>query len=225
MRRNAYIRITGLVLVCAALSATTPVQAREGFYGVWYAGYSDADDHSFRFDPVTSVKTELDPGYGLAGGIGYDYGTFGGRFGARVEFELSYRENEVDVHTANTVSGPLPGSNGDPSTLAIMVNTFLDYPTQTAFTPYLGVGLGMANVHYTRYSSNLTGDVLDDDDDAFAYQFLAGTSYQLTEQIDLTADYRYFEVDKVEITTEAGLSTKSDFQTHNLFVGMRYRFP
>ncbi len=64
----------------------------------------------------------------------------------------------------------------------------------------------------------------DDEDTAFAYQFLAGVAYQMSPQLYLDLDYRYFATLRPEFKDATGTEFKSEYVTHNVTFGVRLDF-
>lgn len=218
------------LLTAAALAAisTSPALAdghsHSGFYGALHGGYTQSDDHDFNYTPAIGVDTELDAGYGVGAAVGYDFGKVQDNIGLRVEGEITYRENEVDTHDVSALGGNQPGSTGDLTSMAYMANGYLDFHNDTRFTPYVGVGLGLVDVEYDGYGIQAVPNVMDDSDMVFAYQFIAGAALELTEQLSLTGDYRYFGTDDLEVTTAAPNATETEYDNHSVMVGLRMKF-
>jgi OmpA-OmpF porin, OOP family len=72
------------------------------------------------------------------------------------------------------------------------------------------------------------GRTVDDNDNRFAYQGIAGVSYSVTPQWKVALDYRYFATLDPEFsaTTPGGASTKvdSEYSSHTVMLGLRYHF-
>jgi opacity protein-like surface antigen len=104
-----------------------------------------------------------------------------------------------------------------------MANAFWDIETGSPVTPYLGGGIGVANV-----SINDLGvfgiSVVDDDDTVFAYQFGAGIALELNPNMALDFGYRYFVTTDPEFTDNFGDKFESEYQTHNASLGLRIMF-
>lgn len=69
--------------------------------------------------------------------------------------------------------------------------------------------------------------VVDDKDDVYAYQLMAGAAFNLTESWSLTGEYRYFDtISKAELTLSNGIDfiESSDISAHEVRFGIRYWF-
>ncbi len=99
---------------------------------------------------------------------------------------------------------------------SIMLNAYYDINTGTKLTPYVGAGFGYANVEG---KLSIEGESDSVDDNNFAWQIGAGSSYALNEKILLDAGYRY--VDYGDFTKE---DVNVDTTAHELYVGARYAF-
>jgi len=207
---------TGM-LVSTAFAATGPYLSVQG-------GATWVQDADFDYDlpaPFSiSGESEFETGFNAGVSAGYDFGP------ARLEAEIVYRENDFDTLEA-TLSGfgpPLDGTfrgdvDGEVNSTSLMVNAFWDIENETPVTPYLGAGLGLANVE-------VDGDDFDKDDDTvFAYQFAAGIAVALTPNLSLDLGYRYFATDDPEFDDDlVGFSFETEYQTHNASLGLRLTF-
>jgi opacity protein-like surface antigen len=93
-----------------------------------------------------------------------------------------------------------------------MGNLLVDLPLSERVRPFLGAGMGLANVKIDRGFD-------DSDDTVFAYQAIAGLGFPLTHVTTLDLQYRYFA------TADADFDgTDVEYQTHNFFAGLRFDF-
>ena len=160
-------------------------------------------------------------GSGINSTVDFDTGalgaaTLGYKFGApRLELEFSYRGNNVDS---------IDGANGSgrTRTQALMTNLLYDFDLG-GFTPYVGVGIGGAAVKYKNVGP-FGAASLNDSDLVFAYQGIAGVGYQVTEQLGLFADYRYFATRDAGLTTSGGAGVDAEYAAHSVLVGLRWAF-
>ena len=197
---------TFAVALLAATMLTSFAQAAEngvtaGPYLSGQVGYNH---------PVGDDDT-LDNSASFSGAVGY-------RFNPNVclEGEVSYRKNDfgTDLDLGN---GPFDFS-GDTKVTTFMANAFYDFANASAFTPYIGGGLGLA--HGTAQASGSDGVFVvdaDESDNAFVYQLAAGVSYDLTNQFAVTADYRYLDTATFD-------DIGDDYRAHEIRAGARYTF-
>jgi outer membrane protein OmpA-like peptidoglycan-associated protein len=152
----------------------------------------------------------------VSGSVGYG---FESQF--RPEFEIAYRRSTVDK-----VSGTAASSgNGFYQSAAFMGNLLYDFDTRTGLTPYFGGGVGGALVSADKAGGVLAGTTLDSEEFVLAYQGIVGMSYEISERLDLTADYRYFGTIAPELKTVGGVNAgDTNYANHNFLIGLRYVF-
>ncbi|MEM9421352.1 MAG: P44/Msp2 family outer membrane protein [Pseudomonadota bacterium] len=132
----------------------------------------------------------------------------------RVEAEVSYLQHNVDMSRAFTLNSQDPDENdeallfdrtstigtdfdaivtdglGKVETKATFANGFMDLPWQQgAFSPYLGAGVGVAEVDVDYRPNGV--EVLNQSSTVFAYQFMVGADYSVGERFDWTMTARY----------------------------------
>jgi opacity protein-like surface antigen len=214
-----------VMVVFALVFITTSAQAADkGMYFSGNLGISLLSDSDVGPIPGVVSENSYEMGMKVGGAMGYDFGGF------RVEGEAAYRTNNADDETGNFIPGPLTGSV---SALSIMLNGYYDFHiTNSSWVPYLGAGVGMANVNYDM-GSTVSPVVLylDDSDTVFAYQFIAGAGYKISSNTTLTVDYRYFATKDPSVRAGAGLTATAcggacemEYQTHEFNLGARFRF-
>ena len=163
-------------------------------------------------------------GTGISGSVDTDMGwvgqlSIGRRYGNgfRSEIEAAYSDAYVD-----SISGAT-GAGGDISSLSAIINGLYDFKLEGPLTPYLGLGIGVARINYDGVTP-VGGSRIDDSDTVFAYQGIAGVSYDLGDDMALTADYRYFRTLDPGFRTDGGTSVDSEFGEHRIMVGLRWNF-
>ncbi len=157
-------------------------------------------------DSYDSGELSFDTGASLTGSFGYEFGN-----GFRTEVELGARANDIDEIS---VSGYGSGSvDGDVTAVSTMLNAFYDFMPKSKVSPFLGFGIGYANVVID------IDNLGDEDDNVFAYQGAAGISYAFNERFKGDLQYRYFATEDPKFD---GLD--SEYKTHNLMVGLRVGF-
>jgi outer membrane protein OmpA-like peptidoglycan-associated protein/opacity protein-like surface antigen len=186
----------------------------------WYAGLGAGVGFQESTDAVAagvSNNLSFDPGYVVSGSVGFG---FENQF--RPEFELAYRNSSV-----SEAKGPgAAGGTGNFNSIAMMANLFYDFDTRSGLTPYIGIGIGGAFVGADSAGSVFTGNTIDDQPFTFAYQGIAGFSYELSERVDATLDYRYFRTLEPDFKTGTGGVAVNDanYVNHSIMLGLRYVF-
>ncbi len=209
-RLTATFTTVAFLLALPFFAAAPALAAGEGVYLGLGAGVSFPQDSDVTGTGV-NVTADLDTGYSIIGAVGNSY-----RNGLRGEFELGYRG--IDV---GSVSGA--SASGDVDVFSFMINGYYDFKNKTKWTPYLGIGLGGANISADGVTPVSTSS-LDDSDLVFAYQGMAGLSYQVSNQLSLFTDYRYFATADPDFTLSNGTAVDSEFSDHRVMFGLRWHF-
>ena len=209
--RNFIAGLAGVALVAMVGTAATaegPAK-HKGFYVSGALGANWANDS----DVSGADSGEIDFDVNLVGAVavGYGYGN-----GLRMEGELYHRRSEAD-DLSGTALGGKATVNG------FMFNVLYDFNVSRRFIPYLGLGAGLAVVHFDGISP-IGGSSIDDEDNVFAWQAIAGVAIPIRDQLDLTFDYRYFDVPDVDLRSDAGTDVDTEYASHSVMIGLRYRF-
>ena len=178
---------------------------------------------------VTGDSTILGVGvtasYGLNGGFSGEVGA-GYDFGAvRTELTYTYTGATLNTVTASALGTSINGSvsNGSVSTNSVLVSAYVDIPTKSKFTPYIGGGLGYTNVGWGAYSANFSGvqwNWQSGSQGVLGYQAKLGVTYQASAKADVFVEGTYqgssgFSVDTVNYDSLSAFGAR---------VGARYRF-
>lgn len=240
MKRTLAATLGGTVFVAFASAswADQPGWYVSGLAGATFLSNADNIFESFAVDGIVveglTLKTEHDPGFGVAGAVGYEFGN-----GVRLEGEIGYRQNDLDTIKLVGVEGDF--SDGDLSTLSFMSNLFYDFTfgfphTGSPWKPYVVGGIGVAEVSINNAvvgTFSVDGmpvpelpnlPFADDENTVFAYQAGAGIGYAVNQQTTVSLDYRYFATEDPSFTDVDGLEFESDYETHNVSLSLRYRF-
>ncbi len=199
-----------LLAGCISVAAVSPVfAAADGPYFTIMAGATFVDDATWTRTGAPNTEFEFDAGYNVDGALGYKYKMF------RIEGEIAYRQNDFDQFNIGALTIE---ASGNIDALSAMANVYFDFENDTAWTPFIGAGAGWASVEVEDLviSGFLPGD---EDDDGFAYQFIGGFGYEVSEALTANLEYRYFAADDPELG-----AVKADYETHNIVVGLRYIF-
>ncbi|MCP4269350.1 MAG: porin family protein [Candidatus Brocadiaceae bacterium] len=210
--KGKIVLLSCLFLVLLSTSVLADPQGK-GFYlsgtagAVWLsdADYEEAGDSS---------EVEYDPGFLLGAAAGYDFGML------RTEAEFAYRQNSFDKWKDITVGGVNYGdfsASGDVTTLSYLLNGYIDFENKSSITPYIGGGLGFANVDADDLT--IAGVKLSDEDDTvFAYQAAAGIGYDINKKLTMDIGYRYFATSDPDFD-----GTDAEYDSHNVSFTVRYK--
>jgi len=220
------MRKLALTVALATTALATPALARDN---AWYVGVEGGamivEDIDFTLTSTGAqvLTTDSDYGWDVGGNVGYDFGGF------RLEAEVSYREADVDTHTTSVA---LPGlavgrydgrAVGNASALSFMVNALLDFGPDDGLQGFVGGGAGVARVKYNDYGI-VPFTLIDDSDTVFAWQAIAGLRAPLTNNVDVTFKYRFFNADDVRVQTNLGDELESRYRSHSVLGGLTFNF-
>lgn len=155
-------------------------------------------------DPVDNIVArgfDFDKGVTPSIGIGYQFTDY-----LRADVTTSYSRQDVD------------GLEAKARTWDMMANAYVDMGNFAGFTPYLGAGLGFANV---RYSVDTDQGNYKTDDYRFAWALMAGVGIDLTENVKLDLGYRYGVINGGDVAGETLNLSDKDIKTHQLRAGIR----
>ena len=206
------MKMRGILLgtAIALMLPTAAMAANEGFYVGGAGGVNWARDAKFKSPTLPSATLEYEQGW--VGALSAGYAT---SLGIRAELEANYRwGNDIDS------TSPASTASGKVRSLGFMGNVLYDINTGTPFTPYLGVGAGLAKV---KHDARLGAISVSDSDWVFAYQGIAGVAYNVTNNLALTADYRYFATENPKFSVP-GANIEGQYRNHSVMVGLRYSF-
>ena len=228
------MRKLAVILALATTALSTPALARDDS---WYVGVEGGamivEDINFDIGTTPDAgKVDHYAGWDVDATVGYDFGGF------RAEAEVGYREAGITgwsstlrtpvYNTNGTTLGTLaPGlynyAGGKSSALSFMVNGMLDFGDDDSLSGFVGGGVGVARVS-EELSLSTRGATIDDSDTVFAWQAIAGVRAPLTDSIDVTLKYRFFNADNVRLVDVAGRGYEGRFRSHSILGGLTFNF-
>jgi opacity protein-like surface antigen len=176
-----------VLLSAGAAAAEEPNWYVQGNAGAVFGSRLDADP--------ANIKGKT--GWDVSGAVGRDFGN-----GVRLESELVYLSADAKHGVA-----------GKTETLGGFANAYYDFRRDTAWRPFVGAGIGLAQVKYSG-----------DDDTGFAYQLKAGVAHPFTDRLTGEVAYRYLGVTGVEGSRAGVRSFDGDYRSSAVTVGLRYTF-
>lgn len=199
--------------------------------GQWYAGvegYFSILDYERSKGSVLNIGNDFKDGAGFAGIFGYDYGHW------RLEGDIGKHYHKADyfdvVNAAGLGFGTSDAASGKSNLTHYMLNAVYDFNesrNDTKIEPFVGGGVGLANINWSDFRSvNDTQAFLNDSDTVFAYQAFAGLRVPVSEAVDIALKYRYMgtSTNDSTLTDRVGNYFSASYDVHDFVVGVTYRF-
>ncbi|PWR21688.1 outer membrane protein [Zavarzinia compransoris] len=197
--------------------AVDPV--RESYLSL-YGGLAIPQETDIDYDDGTISATgtlEFDNGFRVGAAAGYNWA------GPRFEIEVGYNSFEASKLKDVSINGSaLTGSATgaiDFSLLTVFGNVLYEIATDSPFTPYVGVGLGVGFLEASPEGAARTVFGTGGDDTIFAYQGIVGGKMQLSEGTSAFVDYRYLGTSEAKMGDFSG-----SISTHNINAGFMFSF-
>lgn len=166
-------------------------------------------------------------------GFGYEHSErfrldLTGEYRSKAEFQA------VDVNGA----GQTNELTGKKSEWLFLANGYWDIGTFRGFTPYVGAGIGTANVHLDAFKdvnqvTNGLATANDNDEWNFAWALHAGFSYDIAPDLAFDFGYRYTHMGDAKTGlfsaydgsfTNAPATKLEDISSHDIHMGLRWSF-
>lgn len=229
--KRAHISLMMVLALTMALIVGPAYGAdKGGFYVGVKGGYEYRDPSGSVGDNAAAAtnnnatgKWKDESGYTVGGAVGYNFAGFG--VPVRAEAEYLYHD-QFKYSATNSTTGAF-SSKIDIHT--VFANFYYDFKTGTAFTPYVGAGLGVAWINQKVASTftGWTGSTSDGSYDTtnFAWNVGAGVGYSLTDNVILDLGYRYTNFGDAKKVDNGRISFRAkDLNSHEALLGLRYQF-
>jgi iron complex outermembrane receptor protein len=168
----------------------------------------------------------------VAGEIGYDFGLFRSEFEANSGYvqlrHVTLKSDQVPIDSSNPAAGRYSDPSGHTHILALMFNQLIDIGgnERTPWAVQAGGGLGLVRFNSWRWrlkeSQGPTFQV--DNASSFAWQATVGVRRRLTEHVDLTLRYRFFNVPSLKLFTANANQLTGDLSSHSVLIGANVNF-
>lgn len=185
------------------------VELTEGVYVAVNGGVAFLEDG----DAGLAKDADYWDGYAVTVAVGKRIGAMDKR--VRIEGELGYQKNEVD----DCATSRCRNASGDLQAYSFLVNGYFDLVKGKKIVPYLTAGVGVARVDAEIDLGRRSVEV---EDLGLAYQVGAGIAYHISDNWHIDLKYRYMGTG--EINDYKLYNTEPEFETQNVFLGLRYRF-
>jgi outer membrane protein OmpA-like peptidoglycan-associated protein/opacity protein-like surface antigen len=206
MKKLSYTFLVFTILTFLFLLSPPVVPAEEAgpVYFGFFAGYVIPEDLKLQ-GGGTDMKIDLknNAGYGLK--LGYIFPA------------LKWLATEMEYAHIQSQDVNEPGSSGEFKADNLMANLVVRYPKGNIH-PYIGGGVGWSWGDF-----KATGPVIDsinDKDNAFAWQVLAGVNFEITPKLSADVGYRYVRSKYNNVCDD--LDAKS--ANHMFLIGLNFHF-
>ncbi len=121
---------------------------------------------------------------------------------AKVVFNTTSVEQRVDIDT-------------------YLLNVFYDIHNASAFTPYIGGGIGFTEISH---KLKVDGESFEGENRRFTFAGNIGVWWNIKESLVFDISYRYVYPSKSDITFDDSYISKSHPTAHDLIIALRYTF-
>lgn len=232
LRRICALALALGPMTWAAAMAETPfgvgqVTGPDGVYVGAEGGWSHLNGQNVD-DPLTFQSTTQE-GYVAGAKVGYKTG--------QLRLELGFDFSQQAMSSVNIVNddglgkrlgiGSLNGLSGSAAgsveNEAFMANAIWDLRTGSRWVPYIGMGVGGANLSLSGVS--VRGIPLSNSSDfVFAYQPMAGVRYMVNDKVQVGLEYRYVATVDPSFKDSAGQAFMGKYESHNVLLNLLYHF-
>ena len=199
-------RIYGAILVfCLATFllftsvSTAPAKEAGPLYIGVFGGYVKPND----LEVENSADVSLKDGWAIGAKAGYIFP------------QVKWLAAELEYFYLAKQDIDQSGTDGDFSAHNIMANLLVRYP-EGPIHPFVGVGIGWS---WATFKENSPGVSIDETDNGFAWQILAGVNFQVTPNWSADLAYRYFSSEYRNVGS-LDLTSKN----HMILFGVNYHF-
>lgn len=226
--RGSAVALAAAALVVIAGDARAGVNDRGYYIGIRaLPALSDAADESIIGGPGGAFKqVGDDPEFTIGAGIMVGYHWRRGNVPIRLELEYAHRL-QLDFDAENS-GPPRVGYKSNVVSDSLMFNAYVDFATDTAWRPYVGIGIGWARNEADVVRTNLTTFARErrsETSNNFAYSLQTGVRVAISDAWVGELGYRFFnmgEIDSALFTT--GDSITADHYSHDIVFGLAYLF-
>ncbi|MEO0369128.1 MAG: OmpW family outer membrane protein [Pseudomonadota bacterium] len=199
MKKKVFRVLLFITFVASAISEVQAQVSDTKWYWRANAGLSELSNQSFNFG-ANSENLSIDSGFVAGLSVGY-------RIRPRVDLELmwEYRAND---HTGFPASEALQ-SEGNFASNMFGLNAMYRLTESERFTPYLGVGLLLAQEIDIDFE-NAAGERSFSTDGDVGFQIFAGVEYLMSGAWKIRGELRQAQLGSLNLESESGVGTVLD---------------
>jgi opacity protein-like surface antigen len=142
--------------------------------------------------------------------------------------QVTLNSAQVPIDARNPATGTYSDPSGTTHILALMFNQLIDVGgnERTPWAVQAGGGLGLVRLYSWRWRlrENQSPTFQVDNASAFAWQAQVGVRRRLTDRVDLTLKYRFFNVPNLKLFTTNANRLTGDVSSHSVLLGANVNF-
>jgi len=243
--------LSGVGAIAALALAPQAMAQESGWYGAFDLGYHSPESIDTSSEGIAADGARYHYGIqqedNIAGfaRLGYQVSPHW-----RVELELGARTGDIESISQDpnrllvpneicSATLPLCGNvDGSIEAYTAMANVIYDFFPNSSFRPFIGAGIGVNYVDMDfggRFNDNpaFGGFKVDDNDTAFAWQFIGGLAFDFTERLTGDLTYRYLDGNDMRFASETTANPllitppgdlEGQYEDQSLTFGLRYSF-
>lgn len=167
----------------------------------------------------------------VGGTLGYDFGLLRSELEVSSSFaklkQVTVASDRVPVDASNPSAGKYYDPSGTTHLLAFMFNELIDVGgnERTPWAVQAGAGLGLVRMNSWKWRLEDEGPAFQADNaSAFAWQAQAGVRRRVSERVELTLKYRFFNVPGLKLFTTNANELSGSLSSHSVLVGANVNF-
>lgn len=219
MKRAFYFAATSAVALAVALPAAAEIELS------FYTGFQEAAHSRVRGTDPTAAgdfnflstwegrSFEMPPYYGLRGTWWQS---------ERLGFGLEFTHSKVYASDGTLARNGLETLEFTDGINVLTANVMYRIPNQSAFTPYVGAGLGF-NMPHVEFKAVGGAETFEYQIGGPSAALSAGVSYKLNETWALFGEWRGI-YSKIDVDLDGGGSLKTNVITNSVNIGLSYTF-
>ena len=183
----------------------------EGFNDNYFSvGYLDSSDGK-KINRKGATSGSLDGG-NVKGGNGFMVAIGKHLYESPMSIELEYMSLKEDfIEFTTKDSSVTEKGSGFVERSGVFLTAKRHFESTSIATPHIGFGIGWQK-DYWKIQNTAATIIVDDSDSAFNYGFIVGSTFDLSQSLQLNLDYRYrFMGELTGVSTQCGTTTCTDF--------------
>lgn len=207
--------IAAIAVFCFMGAVTAFADEGRGVYLSAKAGTFGLDDA--KYAPPGDRKIHFEEGNSLSLAAGYDFGFL------RVEAEYGSRENNMATYGEYKADGSYEISS-------YLLNGFVDFENSTFVTPYIGLGIGIADIESVSPLAHLNDSawmvpLARGSETVTAYQGFLGVGFEIGGHVLIDVEWNFFTSSDPSFQDPVtATKVKSSYAGSSASAGLRYIF-